>query len=233
LVRKAEDVVDIITRSFANFLNVRPQPPPSPAKVAPRESARVQPDIKASVGTETEQISSKGKGKARASDVPSHPTESAVQGSEDGVPFTPSTMDPEFRFGTTSWDQPLDSQYQKGELLFCKSQVYIHPSKKRDDNIPGYLGLAAVRMEERRDSHSRQGDGPTNNASRNSRISPDLVLFWVPASVVEALNEEDEYHKVSERAEQILKRSETVPSGASTANSLLETSETHDEVDGK
>jgi len=217
----------MITRSFANFLNVRPQPPPSPAKSAPREAAKAPTEARASI--DTSQISNKGKGKARASDELSYPTD----GAEESATFTPSTIDPEFRFGKTPWDQPLESQYKKGELLFCKSQVYIHPSKKRDDNIPGYLGLASVRMEERRDSHTRQGQGSVNDASQTDSSSPDLVLFWVPASVVEALNEEDEYHKVSERAEQILKRSETIPTGTPTANSPGQESETHDEVDGE
>jgi hypothetical protein len=223
----------MITRSFANFLNVRPQPPPSPAKSAPRETVKAPTENRSVASVETNQSSSKGKGKARAFDEPPYSTDSDVHGTEDGATFTPSTIDPEFRFGKTPWDQPLESQYKKGELLFCKSQVYIHPSKKRDDNIPGYLGLAAVRMEERRDSRTQQGQGSTNNASQNDGTSPDLVLFWVPASVVEALNEEDEYHKVSERAEQILKRSEKIPSGPSTVNSPGEESETHDEVDGE
>lgn len=225
--------MDMITRSFANFLNVRPQPPASPAKSAPRETAKGPAENRFVASNDTNQISSKGKGKARASEESPYPTESSVHGMEDDATFTPSTIDPEFRFGKTPWDQPLESQYKKGELLFCKSQVYIHPSKKRDDNIPGYLGLAAVRMEERRDSRAQQGQGSTNNASQSDSSSPDLVLFWVPASVVEALNEEDEYHKVSERAEQILKRSETIPSGPSMTNSAGEESETHDEVDGE
>jgi hypothetical protein len=218
LLAQTEDVVDNITRSFASFLNVRPpaSTPTSPNKNASREQAKDSPEILHKARVEVTPGISKDKGKGRAI----HDSASAAGSNPDiphqGSSFTPSTADADFRFGTSSWVEPADPHYNKGELLFCKSQVYVHPSKKRDDNIPGYLGLASVQ--------SSSGEGA------QAEHASGVILFWVPASVVEALNEEDVYHKVSARAERVLK----VPSKAEDAQKMSDTSmEMDHDVDGK
>jgi hypothetical protein len=198
-------VVDIITRSFASFLNVKP--PPQPASKPPTASV-TQPasprlaSTKSSIA-ETEDPKGKGKGKARALPQDASADEPPV---DSGLGS--ATVDPDFRFGaatstsTLPWEQGSgsSSRYNKGELVFCKSQVFVHPSKKRDDNIPGYLGLASVKLEDQTQGRSEQGH--QDDRDQSVKAGPTtMVLFWVPASVVEGLDEEDGYLKVSEVAD--------------------------------
>jgi hypothetical protein len=209
-MEQADDVVDIITRSFASFLNVKP--PPQPASKPPTASV-TQPasprlaSTKSSIA-ETEDPKGKGKGKARALPQDASADEPPV---DSGLGS--ATVDPDFRFGaatstsTLPWEQGSgsSSRYNKGELVFCKSQVFVHPSKKRDDNIPGYLGLASVKLEDQTQGRSEQGH--QDDRDQSVKAGPTtMVLFWVPASVVEGLDEEDGYLKVSERADKILQQ---------------------------
>lgn len=51
---------------------------------------------------------------------------------------------------------------EKVELLYCKSKVYIHPSKSSKDNIAGYLSLVRPK-----------GAG-----------NPDILLSWIPEYLI-------------------------------------------------
>lgn len=169
----------MITRPFASFLNPiihefsemtseldehasthRPERPAAELKSSAVSAANLsgQQDR-----TPTRNVKGKGKGKARdmtEANLSIHTAHSSVVLGIDSI----------------------DALQSKGTLLFCKSQVYVHPSKKRSDNIAGYLGLAKVQL-----------------AANNPK--PSVVLFWVPASLTEALDEEDGYQKVSRKTE--------------------------------
>lgn len=174
----------MISRSFASFLNLKPQPTRDalggdPARSIMTPSASTEPAKEAGAPMD------KGKGKGRASPPPNpqHPENPSTT-----IGLSSPMIDPNFSFGLPV-EEGSASHYSKGELVFCKSQVFVHPSKKRDDNIPGYLGLASMKTETPESEHA----------------PAPMVLFWVPASVVEGLDEEDRYQKVSERADRILK----------------------------
>lgn len=243
--RSSDDVVEIITKSLTNFFN-----PPSTHPTSPHHSTHPPPTARSkpippragihtpsTLSTPTSPITphrDKGKGKAKM-DVPpplsldegfkfgntigldssmhelnlsrldSHLT-GLTTNSHPTSAFDPSSMDDAHRF--------------KGKLLFCKSQVYIHPSKRSKDNIPGYLGLAKVpigeyptnagmesRIQSRRGSaHDTEALVAGKEKEKDKAEEKDtVVLFWVPVSVAEGLNEDGTYEKVSEKAEKIVK----------------------------
>jgi hypothetical protein len=181
--QKAEDFVDVIARSFSSFLapTVKSQPPAPP-------------------GLKEEQISKastspspgKGKGKARATDEDQDVQDATSEDRNSG---------PSSRRVSRTADRNVTREKDilsqtKATLLFCKSQVFVHPSKKRDDNISGYLGLASVR------SSQDDAEGSIHMTGSDERR---IVIFWIPSSLAEALDEEQSYRLVSDRADKVVK----------------------------
>ncbi|KAJ9098700.1 hypothetical protein QFC21_004348 [Naganishia friedmannii] len=78
-----------------------------------------------------------------------------------------------------------NSSADKAHLLLAKSHVFVHPSTKSKDHISGYLGIAEVAKEDDR----LGGEGKKG-----------VVVFWIPASLAEVLDEEGKYEAVSERS---------------------------------
>ena len=61
------------------------------------------------------------------------------------------------------------------KLLFAKSKVYVHPTPKAKDNIPGYIALV-----QQKPAGSETVTSP--GASGRSLSGSDLLLAWVPES---------------------------------------------------
>ncbi|KAJ9109707.1 hypothetical protein QFC19_001937 [Naganishia cerealis] len=77
------------------------------------------------------------------------------------------------------------SSTDKAHLLLAKSHVFVHPSAKSKDQISGYLGIAEV----------AKGAGKSPVEGKKG-----VVVFWIPASLAELLDEEGKYEAVSERS---------------------------------
>lgn len=196
--QSADEVVEMISRSFASFLSPsKILAPPAPARPTPAANKPSLVSTPVEIPTPTSPTPSrdaKGKGKAKA--LP-HQLNTQDLDQSDNVSV------PEYKLGTASTG--IDALHTKGKLLFCKSQVFVHPSKKRDDNIPGYLGLASVSLSE--------GDADKKHENGHSET---VVLFWIPSSVTEALNEETGYQKVSRNADNVVKGAEIIGDDAPT-----------------
>lgn len=60
--------------------------------------------------------------------------------------------------------------------------MFVHPSGKTNDQIPGYLGIADVPAEA-----STAGGGESSRAGGHDKA---VVVFWIPTSLAEMLDEE-------------------------------------------
>ncbi|GHJ87450.1 hypothetical protein NliqN6_3852 [Naganishia liquefaciens] len=80
--------------------------------------------------------------------------------------------------------------HNKAHLLLAKAHVFVHPSSKARDHIPGYLGIAQV---------AADGSGPANSLASGSRSANSVVVFWIPTSLAEVLDEDGKYEAVSEK----------------------------------
>lgn len=93
---------------------------------------------------------------------------------------------------SSSMIAPSEPADKKARLLYCKSQVAIHPSSLAKDNVQGYLGIVEV------DAPGATIVDSEGNVSGESAGGKELLVTWVPEEVVQRMDEGDRagYKKV-------------------------------------
>lgn len=94
-------------------------------------------------------------------------------------------------------DRPRSTTDKKARLVYCKSDVAIHPTTFNKDNISGYLGLVELDAS----SGPRVETDDEGNVKTADQGKKELLVTWVPNELLDQMDEDDRagYRRVDGR----------------------------------